>query len=260
MIGLVDWGIGGLGIARELETPFLYLSDTGSTPYGKLDRRALASRLRKAISFLRDRGADRVLLACNAASTALPDLADLDHVSGVIRPTIAHVAKMQVRSVAIVGGRRTILSRAYATGFRARNIRVVQRIAQPLSGMIERGEQNLPSFANAVREVLRGTRGADVLVLACTHYPAAMSIFEKHFRGRVIDPAPAILRSITTRKSAHGKTQIFTTGDPHAMRRAAKLAWGDAFAKLRAGRVRICATKRKRPPRRGSRSSSRSGR
>ena len=232
MIGLVDWGIGGLGIARDLDAPFLYLSDTGSTPYGKLDRRALASRLRKAISFLRDRGADRVLLACNAASSVLPDLADLQPVSGVIQPTIDLVAAMRVRSVAIVGGRRTILSRAYANGFRAHRIRVVQKIAQPLSAMIERGQQNSRAFERAVREILRDTQTADALVLACTHYPAAMPVFEELFGGRVIDPAPAILRSIRPHEKSSARTQIFTTGDPRAMKLAATAAWGARFATI----------------------------
>ena len=231
-IGLVDWGIGGLGIARELGVPFYYLSDTGSTPYGKLDRRALASRLRKAISFLRDRGADRIVLACNAASTALPDLADLQDLTGVIAPTVDHVVRARARAVAIIGGRRTILSRAYSTALRARGLRVTQKIAQPLSGMIEGGEQNSTAFENEVRKILRGTGDSDALVLACTHYPAAMHVFEKHFAGRVIDPAAAIVRSLARSKSASGRTEIFTTGDPRAMKHAAVAAWGSTFAKI----------------------------
>lgn len=226
-IGLVDWGIGGLGIARKLNAPFLYFSDTGFAPYGKLGRAALASRLRKVVSFLREQGATRIVLACNAASTALTDLR-IEGVSGVITPTIDHVVKMRPRSLAIVGGRRTIVSRAYANAFRSRGIFVVQRIAQPLSGMIEDGAQHTASFENAVRKILRGTGGADMLVLACTHYPAAMHVFEKIFDGRVVDPAAAVARSISAEKS-RAKGAFFTTGDPRAMKRAAWLAWGETL-------------------------------
>lgn len=235
MIGLVDWGIGGLGIARELREPFLYLSDTGSTPYGKLGRRELAARLRRAVAFLREHGATRVVFACNAASTALPDLEDLADVSGVILPTIDFVLRSKLRSVAVIGGRRTIVSRAYANVLRPLGIDVVQKVAQPLSGMIERGEQKSAAFETAARTILRGTEGCSALLLACTHYPAAMPVFEKIFEGRVIDPAAAIVRSIATKKRA-GPSSFFTTGDARAMQRAAKLAWG---AKLRAVRVRL---------------------
>ena len=93
-LGIVDWGIGGLGVVRELRAycthknavlpAISYLSDTGAPPYGTLSARDLEARLRIAIGFLRDRGASRILLACNAASTALVRLSDLDDVSGVI--------------------------------------------------------------------------------------------------------------------------------------------------------------------------------
>ncbi|MGH7282127.1 MAG: glutamate racemase [Polyangiaceae bacterium] len=226
MIGLVDWGIGGLGIARSFTRPFLYLSDTGSPPYGELDRRALAARLRKAVSLLRDRGAKKIVLACNAASTALPDLEDIANVSGVILPTIDHVVKLRPKSIVVVGGRRTILSRVYATAFRSRGIAVTQKIAQPLSGMIERGEQSSQKFEREVARILRDTSRCDALVLAGTHYPAAMPVFEKIFAGRVVDPAAAVLRSIGMREKSAAETQIFTTGDPHAMKHAATRAWG----------------------------------
>jgi glutamate racemase len=233
VIGLIDWGIGGLGVARLLRSPLLYLSDTGSAPYGTLSARDLEARLRRAIAFLRARGASRILLACNAASTALPRLSDLENVSGVIAPTLALIVKnKRPKCVAIIGGRRTILSRVYANALRSRGFDVVQRIAQPLSGMIERGEQNTPRFAEAVANILHGITHYNALVLACTHYPAAFSIFEKQFPGAVIDPLPAIARAClesvgpSAPHTLRERDAFFTTGDPQAMQHAAAKAWG----------------------------------
>ncbi len=236
-LGIIDWGIGGLGVVRELRALYTnkmthlpvisYLSDTGAPPYGTLSAQELETRLRRAVGFLRARGAARILLACNAASTALPSLSDLENVSGVIEPTIELVAKNKKwRRIAVIGGRRTILSRVYANALRARGFDVVQKIAQPLSGMIERGEQASPKFQSAVRTILRGTRDCDALLLACTHYPAAMPVFEHAFHGHVIDPLPAIARACFEPVARNDQQDaFFTTGDPQAMKRAASKAW-----------------------------------
>ena len=46
MIGIMDWGIGGLTVyqamrKRGLTTDVLYFSDSGTTPYGKLSKASL---------------------------------------------------------------------------------------------------------------------------------------------------------------------------------------------------------------------------
>jgi glutamate racemase len=243
MLGVVDWGIGGLGIVRHLivdgkSPPILYLSDTGAPPYGTLPRNALAMRLQKVVAFLRARGADHVLFACNAASTTLPRN-PIENVSGVIDPTIELMAKLPSRSrVAVIGGRRTILSRIYQQALVARGFRVIARVAQPLSAIIERGERESPEFAVAAKRVLRGTESADTLLLACTHYPAAMNVFARLFKGRVVDPLDAIARAVPVGTQS-GAGEFLTTGEPKAMERAAVGAWGGIFKNLRASRVRI---------------------
>ncbi|WP_166906149.1 hypothetical protein [Mycobacterium sp. DL440] len=76
-LGIVDWGIGGIGVVRELDRrvpglPVLYWSDAGATPYGRMRGDALAARLSAVVSELAHRGATEVVLACNAASTVAP--------------------------------------------------------------------------------------------------------------------------------------------------------------------------------------------
>jgi glutamate racemase len=237
MLGIIDWGIGGLGVVRQLRAVYThkkavlpaisYLSDTGAPPYGTLSARDLELRLRRAIGFLRERGASKILFACNAASTALPRLSDLEGVSGVIAPTIDLVSKnRQWKRIAVIGGRRTILSRVYSNSLRERSFEVVQKIAQPLSGMIERGEQSSPKFRDAARAILHGTHDCDALLLACTHYPAALRVFENEFRGHVIDPLPAIAHACFEPVARRDQQDaFFTTGDPRAMQLSAAKAW-----------------------------------
>ncbi len=254
MLGLVDWGIGGIGVLREIARQcarsgraapaMLYLSDTGVPAYGSLDRAALTRRLRAVIGFLRARGVGPVLLACNAASTVLDGLADAN-VSGVILPTLDFVGTLRgFKRIAVIGGQRTIASRVYRTGLVERGFEVIAKVAQPLSALIERGDRASPAFRRAVAQVLRGTRSADALLLACTHYPAAFGVFEQLFDGRVIDPLPPIARAVLLqqRNVPAGPTQFFTTGDPRQMQHAAARAWGDSFATLDARRTVITPT------------------
>jgi glutamate racemase len=75
-LGIVDWGIGGVGLVRALDQrapglPLMYLADTGVTPYGRMGTEELTARLRTVVAALAERGATEVVLACNAASTVV---------------------------------------------------------------------------------------------------------------------------------------------------------------------------------------------
>ena len=79
MLGIIDWGIGGIGVYKALkerlgDLPVVYFSDTGTTPYGKMSKRELNGRLDQVIAFLKAQGAANIVIACNAASTAIPYL------------------------------------------------------------------------------------------------------------------------------------------------------------------------------------------
>ena len=74
-LGILDWGIGGVSIYRIIKeraakAPVTYLSDTGATPYGKMSRDELVSRLNAVIMFLKTRGVTHLAIGCNAASTS----------------------------------------------------------------------------------------------------------------------------------------------------------------------------------------------
>src|SRR5215470_11247080 len=118
-LGIVDWGIGGIGIYKEARRqigglPVIYFSDTGAAPYGKMSRRELTSRLEDILAFLKSNGVTQVLFGCNAASTVIP-LLEVDglRVEGVIASAIKAVRLARPRRLALIGGRRTVLSGVY---------------------------------------------------------------------------------------------------------------------------------------------------
>lgn len=237
-LAILDWGIGGIDFharvrARHPDVPMIYWSDSGATPYGKLSREALAARVAAVAGALRDRGATRLVIACNAASTVLdhPVVAGAGlPVSGVIAPAIAAALADPARRLGVIGGRRTIRSGLYRRALLAAGRRVCQRVAQPLSAMVERGELDGPALASELDRILAPLRRIDALVLACTHYTALLAPVRERLPGvRIIDPAAATLAEVERSGwlSGHGGTDMFlTTGSPTATREAARLAFG----------------------------------
>ena len=233
-LGVLDWGIGGMGIVRALRArapgvPVLYLSDTGAVPYGKLPRAALAARVGQACRWLVGQGAVGVIVGCNAASTVLDEVARLGvPLTGVIAPAIGRVPRGFAGTIGIIGGARTIRSGLYRRGLAGPRRRVLSRIAQPLSAHIERGTATSERCARDLDRILRPLREVDLLVLACTHYPSIADAISARTPGAtLLDPCDALVAHVarTFPRPAPGTDRMTTTGDPRAMRQATLRAW-----------------------------------
>jgi glutamate racemase len=242
-LGIVDWGIGGVGLVRALDRlapwlPLMYLADTGVTPYGRMGSEELTARLVTVVAALVERGATEVVLACNAASTVVGRLgASPVPVEGIIGHGVASVPERLAGSVGVIGGRRTIAMGHYRRGLARPDRRVLSRVAQPLSAHIEAGRAGSPEFLADMARILAPLRGVDALVLACTHYPAASRWFASALPDTLlIDPVQRMAAAVAERHPhTHGNAEratraFFSTGDPDAMRRGAASAWGSDIA------------------------------
>lgn len=237
-LGVLDWGIGGIGVvhalrAHNITLPIVYLSDTGVMAYGKLSSQALTTRVKRAIDNLQTRGATQVLVACNAASTVIQNIHCNVPVVGVIEPTLGAISKVPRDTfgiVGVIGGTRTIRSGVYRRGLLALNLDVVQRIAQPLSAHIEHGTIDSANGVRDLQHILKPLATVDTLVLACTHYPAIAARIQTHVpHARLIDPAVAVVRALEPQLAFHvgdRDLQLLCTGDAVAMRQGARRAWG----------------------------------
>jgi len=238
-LGILDWGIGGLGVLRALRrrtrrVPVLYLSDSGFTPYGLLSRRALAARVSTLTQQLVAWGATHVVIACNAASTVLDELEASPEravpLTGVIAPTLARIPKNLRGTLGVLGGARTIRSGVYLRGLAGPGRCVVQRIAQPLSAHIEAGSTEGKRCAQDLDRILYPLRSADALLLACTHYPAiSQRIQERAPQALLIDPAEALVDQLLAAAglpSGRAPDRLVTTGDARRTRAVATRAWG----------------------------------
>ncbi len=245
-LGIIDWGIGGVSIYKLIkqrigDVGVTYFSDTGVTPYGKMERDELTARLNDVIAFLRSRGVTHVVIGCNAASTAIGRLADHGiPVEGVIEPAVAMTARLAPNRLGLIGGRRTVVSGVYRKAFAKHGIAVNQRIAQPLSGMIESGDIASDELQDASREILAPLRNCSHILLACTHYPAILPVLRKMVspETRFIDPASELVSRVRSfRLKGSGSNLFLTTGDADAMRSAALSAFGVKLERISTIRV-----------------------
>lgn len=273
MLGILDWGIGGLGFfallrGRQPRVPVVYLSDAGETPYGKLPVARLAARLRQVGGFMRGAGVTHLVVACNAASTALPALgvtgvagqmgtdAGPLQVTGVVAHGIRLVRATAGRSVGIVGGRRTVRSGIYRRALAGPRRSLVQRVAQPLSARIEAGDLASAALRAELAAIVRPLARVEGLLLACTHYPAITDVFAAALPGvRLLDPAHAMLDWVEARWLAEPRTppntgavRVLTTGATARMRTSAARAFGvrlDAIESLEPRTLRARSRRRR---------------
>ena len=234
MLGILDWGIGGISVYKEVraqlgDVPLIYFSDTGATPYGKMSRRELAARLDAVIEFMKGRGMTHLVIGCNAASTAIPDLADHGmKIEGMIETAVEVAATANPKNLGLIGGRRTVVSGVYRRALAQRGITLKQRIAQPLSALIETGDLTSIELKENARKIIGPLRNCSHIMLACTHYPAIAETLSGFVspETKFIDPVPILVKKISKWKIGPGMpSEFLTTGDRTQMKRSAKLAF-----------------------------------
>ncbi|MEY2936594.1 MAG: hypothetical protein RL033_7343 [Pseudomonadota bacterium] len=248
-IGVMDWGIGGLGFWKLLrqaapEHRCIYLSDSGALPYGKLPPRQLALRVARVAAWFQQRGVRRLVVACNAASSVLAQVPrsaaqqglPLPELLGVIEPTLRALLAGPRCRIGVFGGRRTVRSLAYRNPLAAAGFDVHQRIAQPLSALVEAGRIAGPAVEREVARILIPIASCEVLVPACTHYVALLPLFQQLAPvARFVDPAELALSALLGGRGLPDRLrparprpgdEFWTTGSPAAFTRAAARAFG----------------------------------
>lgn len=232
-LAILDWGIGGMGYYKLFKklhpkASVFYFSDTGALPYGKQSRTQLKKRLQLIADFLHDQGATHLVIACNAASSALDARAKLHpHIEcvGVITPILHKPPLRKGEKVGVIGGIRTIRSGRYRRALLAQGCQVQQRFAQPLSALIENGNLNRKRIVTELQRILSPLKNCNSLILACTHYPAIAHLIAAQLpQVLIIDPAKNLIEWTEKHwpRFYDRTSDIFmTTGNITKMRQAA---------------------------------------
>jgi glutamate racemase len=183
-IGVFDSGVGGLTVlkamAAQLPAHYLYFGDTARLPYGTKSAETVARYAIGATKFLEAQNIDLLVIACNTATAlALADIKAAAHVPvvGVVEPGAAMAAEVSKNRAAIViATEATVSSHAYRNALRQHGLEAHEKACPLFVPLVEEGWIEHPVTEQVARIYLgeataQAPAGADVLVLACTHYP-----------------------------------------------------------------------------------------
>ena len=183
-IGIIDSGVGGLTVAREIirQLPYeqiMYLGDNARCPYGPRTKEEVKNFTWELTNFLLKKDIKMLIIACNTATAAALDEIKSTlkiPVLGVINPGARAAIKHSTNlNIGVLGTEGTIKSDAYTKALHSINDQVkVTGLACPkFVPVVESGEYASPIAKKVVAESLQCLKGSgiDTIILGCTHYP-----------------------------------------------------------------------------------------
>jgi glutamate racemase len=234
-IGIFDSGVGGLSVLREIrrELPgenLLYVADSLHAPYGDKPEQLIEARSVAICEFLLKQHAKAIVVACNTATgAAIATLrarfpAPIVAMEPAVKPAVSGT-KSGV--VGVLATSRTLSSENFAR-LSARFGADADILVQACPGLVEQveagdlsGDKTKALLNQYILPLLK--KGADTIVLGCTHYPFLAPAIRK-IAGpdiAIIDPNAAIARELRRRltdaallsQQTHAGTEQFWTSD-----------------------------------------------
>ena len=186
-VGVFDSGAGGLSIlqelmSRKLNVDYVYLADRAMFPYGRKSVEELSAAVERCIGeLIKHYSPSIIIIACNTASTyVLPRLRERwPEISFVgVVPAIKPAAAMSKSGHIAVLATPATVTRPYLDDLIKRfapNLKITKIGSSALVSLVEHflleKSVNMDHIATEIAELRANTNDADLLVLACTHFP-----------------------------------------------------------------------------------------
>ncbi|MEM9556943.1 MAG: glutamate racemase [Acidobacteriota bacterium] len=225
-IGVFDSGVGGLTVAAALlehlpAESILYLGDTARLPYGTKSPETVARYTRRNLDFLLGRGVKAVVVACNTASALALDRIEASvPVWGVVEPGASAAARVARGPIGVLATESTIRSGAYEAAIRRRrgDLEVIPQACPLFVPLVEEGWADDPITEEIARRYLEPLldRGAEALVLGCTHYPVLKPVLQRVAGDAVslVDSAETVAALVAVELAAAGLLRVTAPGGP----------------------------------------------
>jgi glutamate racemase len=211
MIGVLDSGVGGLSVLREIHrqfpnSPTLYFADQAYLPYGPRPQSEIRAFVEAIVAYLLAQGATVIVIACHAASAAgLHYLREAR--PGVpfvgVEPAVKPAAeRTQTGVIGVLTTQATADGALYrrVCERHASHVRIITQVAPELVLLAEQGAPDTAASRAVIARSLRPLLDAqsDQVVLACTHFPFLMRLLQAEIgsRAALVDPSPAIARQV----------------------------------------------------------------
>lgn len=219
-IGVFDSGVGGLTVARAIQTllpneRLIYFGDTKHLPYGEKSKEAIAGYALRITQFLLEQNCKAIVIACNSATAAAGEeirkfVGDRALVVDVISPVAEKVAFEIHSKVGVIATKATVNSGLYRKSIRKLNKHIeVAELATPLLvPVIEEGLAHHTVSKEVIRHYLAHRKLGEIesLILGCTHYPLVSHEIKKYYAGKVrlVDSPEIVADFLRSRLMVYG--------------------------------------------------------
>ena len=249
-IGILDSGLGGLTLVREMERllpceNIVYFGDNSNCPYGNRPEEEILELSSAMLDFMRGKNVKAAAIACNTISAIAGRLRERYEfpIVSIIEAACENTAGMELSKIAVFATEFTIRQGLYEKLLRRirPEIEVLGFPSRTLAALIDSGRFDDSATETEVKTLLRrlSESAPDVrhVVLGCTHYPIVGELFEKSAPDiNFINPARAQAGAIKKLLSERGllsgsprpKLNIYTSGE--------KTLYETALKKLAIGR------------------------
>lgn len=236
-IGVFDSGVGGLSVLTEIKRRYpseniIYIADQKNVPYGLKTLDEVRNLSISITNYLLKQGAKLIVVACNTASAAaleyLRDKYPKTPFVGMEPAVKPAVEKTKSGIVGVLATPATFEGTLYASVVErfANGVELLQDTCKGLVQQIEKGNISGEEIYNILNKSLIPMieKGADTIVLGCTHYPFVIPIIQSIVgeQVRVINPSPAVARqvgrlldkySLNIKSKKRGELLLLTTGN-----------------------------------------------
>jgi len=229
-IGVLDSGVGGLSVVREIrkrlpQLDLHYVGDSAWCPYGTRSPGEICERVGRIVDYLMSCDVCLIVMACNSATIhavewcrsiyPIPFVGMEPAVKPASEATRSRVIGVLATEASIAGEKFLKLVDKAAKG-----VNVITQPCPKFVEFVEKGILNGPAVNEAVHEYTDHLieKGADVLVLGCTHYPFLLESIRKIVPVgiKIIDTGEAVARrveSLLGEKGGGGSLRIETSGN-----------------------------------------------
>lgn len=204
-IGVFDSGVGGKSVADAVrkampQYAIIYREDSKNVPYGNKTKSELYNLVLPILKEM-ENTCDVIIIACNTVSTnIIGELRTEISVPLIAMEPMIKPASLATKSkiIAVCATPRTLASERYLQLIAeyAQHITVLEPDCSNWSYMIEENAINRDEIKQIIDEVCN--KGADVIVLGCTHYHWIEDEIRKFAKGRakVLQPEQAVIRQL----------------------------------------------------------------
>lgn len=249
-VGIFDSGLGGLTAMKALqellpEENIVYFGDTGRLPYGAKSREQLRRMAVQDLDLIAAYDVKAIIVACGTLSSNAADILEGYAIPsfGVLRAGVAGMQKLPgTGPLGVIATAASIRSGAFEHALRAACPgREILAVACPdFVPLIESGHgADDPTVREAVARYCEPLRGADAVLLGCTHYGIIGRAISDYLgeKTRLVSASVCgaaqlaqylIVNGLT---GGSGEEQLLVSGDAAAFTRAASTFLGRELAR-----------------------------